>query len=66
MLRLLEGGGSPVTGDPSASPPGAVNVPLSGDGDYREASRGCQGKNTRCCGFTVMHTIILLFSELQQ
>ncbi len=41
---LLQGDGSPVTGDPSASPPGAVIVPKCGDRDYREAPLESQGK----------------------
>jgi len=66
MLRLLEGDDSPVTGDPPASPSGAVNVPKSGDRDYREAPPGCQGKNTRSCGVPTADTIILLLNELWQ
>jgi hypothetical protein len=55
-----------LTGNASASPSGAVNVPFCGDGDYREATSGCQGKNTRSCGAVKDDTIILLFSELQR
>ena len=37
-----------------------------GDGDYREAFRGSQGKSTTCWAPPPISTIILLFSELRE